>query len=127
MFTICSLYAHYMFTAKQFLTGNLLILLFDFLAGNVMYYNVTGLTERTKYFINVIAVNEMGPGRKSETLEITTGKEDVTAQSLLVISMARFPSRNRLVCNGGFSNFQVLSFTKMHWMYFKGHGFLRLE
>ena len=75
MFTICSLYAHYMFTAKQFLTGNLFILLFDFYAGNVMYYNVTGLTERTKYFINVIAVNEMGPGRKSETLEITTGKK----------------------------------------------------
>ena len=92
-----------------------------------MYYNVAGLTERTKYFINVIAVNEMGPGRKSEALEITTGKKTSLLNLCLLFLWPGFPSRNKLVCNGGFSNFQVLSFTKMHGMYFKGHGCLRLE
>ena len=55
-----------------------------------MYYNVTGLTERTKYFINVIAVNEMGPGRQSETLEITTGKKTSLLNLCLLLVLPDF-------------------------------------
>ena len=38
-----------------------------------MTFNVTELTKDTKYFFNVIAVNEVGEGPKSETATIKTG------------------------------------------------------
>ena len=43
------------------------------LLGNVMTYNVTGLTTGTLYYFNVIAVNDVGEGPKSETAVIQTG------------------------------------------------------
>eukprot|EP00795_Rhopilema_esculentum_P003659 gene3659-14900_t len=41
--------------------------------GNIMTYNVTGLTTGTLYYFNVIAVNDVGEGPKSETAVIQTG------------------------------------------------------
>ena len=47
-----------------------------------MTYNVTGLTTGTTYFFNVIAVNEVGEGPKSETATMKTGKNDAVFLNL---------------------------------------------
>ena len=49
-----------------------------------MTYNVTGLTTGTTYFFNVIAVNEVGEGPKSETATIKTGENDAFLLNLII-------------------------------------------
>ena len=53
-----------------------------YVVGNIMTYNVTGLTTGTTYFFNVIAVNEVGEGPKSETATMKTGKNDAVFLNL---------------------------------------------
>ena len=47
-------------------------------SGNVMTFNLTGLTSGTTYFFNIRAVNDAGTGPKSETVTMKTGKCDIS-------------------------------------------------